>query len=60
MRNRRGTTLQLLQSHISFFCFCYRYNEANLFIIFMKLLTKFKESIVKQYKKEDSDIEITK
>ena len=40
MRNRRGTNLTLLQSHLSFFCFCYRYRNGSPFEEFMKILRK--------------------
>ena len=38
LRNSRGTTLTLLQSHLSFFCFCYRYKFDDAFQVFMKLI----------------------
>ncbi|ORD98584.1 hypothetical protein A0H76_2233 [Hepatospora eriocheir] len=60
MRNRRGTTLELLQSHLSFFCFCYRYKEADPFIIFMKSLTMFNNSFFKQSEDEDNNSDINK
>ncbi|ORD99034.1 hypothetical protein A0H76_1519 [Hepatospora eriocheir] len=60
MRNRRGTTLELLQSHHSFLCFCYRYKEVDPFVIFMKSLTMFNYSIFKQFEDNDDNIEINK
>ena len=38
LRNKRGTNLTLLQSHLSFFCFLYRYKFSSPFEEFMKIL----------------------
>lgn len=38
LRNRKGTNLTLLQSHLSFFCFLYRYKHSSAFEEFMKIL----------------------
>ncbi|ORD96482.1 hypothetical protein HERIO_1597 [Hepatospora eriocheir] len=37
MANKRGTIISLLQSHLSFFCFCYRF-KGSKFEVFMRLL----------------------
>ena len=37
-RKKKGTSLTLLQSHLTFFCFVYRFKEEDPFEEFMKLI----------------------
>ena len=38
MKNKRGTNITLLQSHLSFFCFQYRYKYEDPFEVFMRTI----------------------